>query len=246
MITVDLNCDMGEGCANDAELMKYISSANVACGFHAGDARTMRETVVNALKNGVAIGAHPGFPDRDGFGRNEIQLPLETVYNIVFEQITALKKICSAAGTKLNHVKPHGALYNMAARDPELASALAEAAYAIDKNLVFYGLSGSASIIEARKIGLRTASEVFADRTYGRDGSLTPRSKPNALINDVNTAVSQVLQMVKNQSVTTTDGTVVGVTADTVCIHGDGEKALEFAKRLHRELIANGVKIKMI
>ena len=246
MLSVDLNCDMGEGCGNDAELMDFVSSVNVACGFHAGDAATMRKTVETAVEKGVAIGAHPSFPDRAGFGRTAMKLPAHEVYEIVGEQIAALRQICVAVGAKLCHVKPHGALYNQAARDEELANAISKAVRDIDKDLMIFGLAGSTLIDAAKKQGMLTACEVFADRTYQPDGSLTPRSELNALIHDTNTAVAQVLQMVKNKIVTATDGRSIPISADTICIHGDGDNALEFAKAVRHKLIENGVTINAI
>ena len=240
---IDLNCDMGEGCGNDAALMDHISSTNIACGFHAGDAETMKRTVEIAIEKGVAIGAHPGYRDRENFGRTAMQLSAAEVVEIVTEQIAALSEIATAAGGRLDHVKPHGALYNQAARDSELAAAIAEAVIAFDRNLVLYGLSGGDSIREAASRGLRTASEVFADRTYQSDGSLTPRSEPNALINDAEQAVAQVLQMVNAGTVTATDGTTTPIVADTICIHGDGAHALEFAKTINHALRENGIDI---
>ncbi len=243
MLSVDLNCDMGEGCGNDAVLMDYVSSANIACGFHAGDAATMRKTVETAIEKGVAIGAHPGYRDRENFGRVSMSLPPDEVYDIVIEQIVSLRDICEAAGGKLRHVKAHGALYNQAAKDAELAGAIASAVRDVDDNLMLFGLSGSIMIDEIEKFGLRSASEVFADRTYRSDGSLTPRSEPNALIHDTDAAVAQVLQMVKNQTITTTDGITIPIIADTICIHGDGENAVDFAQIIHRKLIDDGINI---
>src|SRR4051794_15257632 len=180
MPTIDLNCDMGEGfgpwpMGNDAQLMKYISSANVACGFHAGDPSTMRRTVEMAVENNVAVGAHPGYPDLQGFGRRNMSLSADEVHDIVLYQVAALMGICEASGTSLHHVKPHGALYNQAARSEHLSRAIAKAVKSLNGDLVLFGLSGSSMIGESQKLGLRTASEVFADRTYLSDGSLTPR-----------------------------------------------------------------------
>src|SRR5688572_24711438 len=179
--SIDLNCDMGESfgawkMGRDAELMDYVSSVNIACGFHAGDPTVIRKTVETGIKKGVAIGAHPSFPDLQGFGRRAMALSPQEVFDTVLYQTSAVKGICEALGVKLNHVKPHGALYNQAAKDKSLAEAIAEAVKSIDKNLIFYGLSGSFLISEAEKIGLKTASEVFADRSYQTDGSLTPRT----------------------------------------------------------------------
>jgi len=228
---------------NDAALMDFVSSVNIACGFHAGDASTIRETVEKAIEKGVKIGAHPSFPDLQGFGRREMKMSSGEIFNIVLYQVSALKGICEAFGAKLHHVKPHGALYNKAANDVETAQAIADAVKKIDENLIFYGLSGSFLISEAEKTGLQTASEVFADRTYQPDGTLTPRTKPNALIHDSAQAVSQVLEMIFDQKVTATNGEKVTLKAETICIHGDGENALEFAKLINVELTKCGIKI---
>lgn len=248
MLKIDLNCDMGESfgawrMGNDAELMNYVSSVNVACGFHAGDAGTMRETVQIAQQKGVAIGAHPSFPDLQGFGRREMSLSAQEIFDVVLYQISALKGICEAFGAKLHHVKPHGALYNLAARDAKAAEAVAKAVWQIDTNLIFYGLSGSFLISEAEKIGLKTASEVFADRTYQNDGSLTPRSQPNALISLSEESIKQVLQMITQQTVMATTGETIPIVAETICIHGDGERAVEFAKTINRCLREKSIKI---
>lgn len=249
MLSVDLNCDMGESfgawrMGGDRELMNFVSSINVACGFHAGDASVMRETVQTAIEKGLAIGAHPGFPDLQGFGRREMKMSAREIYDIVLYQTAALKGICEARGARLHHVKPHGALYNLAAKNAETASAIAEAVKALDKNLVFYGLSNSRLISEAEKIGLKTASEVFADRTYQSDGTLTPRNQPNSLITDTNDAVEQVLQMIKTGTVTASNGEKVFLKAQTVCIHGDGASALEFARRIREKLVENQIMIR--
>lgn len=236
MLTVDLNCDMGEGCPNDAELMRYVSSANIACGYHAGDAETMRRTVELAVAGSVAIGAHPGYRDRDNFGRTSISLPPDEVIDLVTAQIESLNEICVRQGARLHHVKPHGALYNQAAKDKDLAAAIAEAVESFDRNLILYGLSGSYMISEAESAGLRTASEVFADRTYRPDGTLTPRSEPNALITDVRQCVEQVIQMVGSRTVRATGGDTIELKADTICLHGDGEHAVEFARAIRGAL----------
>lgn len=229
---------------NDAALMDFVSSVNIACGFHAGDASTMRETVETAIEKGVKIGAHPSFPDLQGFGRREMKMSATEIFDVVLYQVSALKGICEAFGAKLHHVKPHGALYNQAAKDIETAQAIAEAVKKIDQNLIFYGLSESFLISEAENIGLRTASEVFADRTYAADGTLTPRTEPNALIIDSNQAIAQVLKMIFDQKVIATNGQKIALKAETICIHGDGVNALEFAKLINAELTKCGVKIK--
>lgn len=245
---IDLNCDMGESfgvwrMGNDAALMDFVSSVNIACGFHAGDASVISKTVETAIKKNVAIGAHPSFPDLQGFGRREMKLSPGEIFDIVLYQISAVKGICESSGAKLHHVKPHGALYNQAARDLELAKAIAEAVKSLDRNLILYGLSGSHLISEAEKLGLKTASEVFADRTYQSTGNLTPRSESNALIKDSGKAISQVLQMISEQTVTATNGEKVQIKADTICIHGDGENALEFAKMIREKLLNDGIEI---
>ncbi|MFN2501887.1 MAG: 5-oxoprolinase subunit PxpA [Pyrinomonadaceae bacterium] len=243
---VDLNCDMGEGCGNDADLMNYVSSVNVACGFHAGDAATMRRTVDTAVEKNVAIGAHPGYPDKNNFGRIAMDMSLMDVKEIVAEQILALRDVCIDAGAKLTHVKPHGALYNESAKDPDLAVAIAEAVHAVDQKLILYGLAGSYSVRMARKIGLRAASEAFADRTYQPDGSLTARTLPHALIAETSSAQCQVLQMVERGSVTAVTGVAVPIEAQTVCIHGDGEHALEFARVIYHTLIDHGIEVQPV
>ena len=248
MFTIDLNCDMGESfgawaLGDDFALMDYVSSVNVACGFHAGDASTIRETVETAINKGLKVGAHPSFPDLQGFGRREMSLSSAEVFDVVLYQVAALKSICETFGGRLNHVKPHGALYNKAAKNAETAAAIAEAVVKIDKNLIFYGLSGSFLITEAEKLGLQTASEVFADRTYQTDGTLTPRTLPNALITDAKQSIAQVLQMIFEQKVTATNGETIKIKAETVCIHGDGANALQFAKLINAELTKRGVKI---
>ncbi|MEO7672442.1 MAG: 5-oxoprolinase subunit PxpA [Pyrinomonadaceae bacterium] len=248
MASVDLNCDMGESfgawtMGRDAELMDYVSSVNIACGFHAGDATTIRNTVEMAVSKGVAIGAHPSFPDLQGFGRRNMSLTAEEVFDAVLYQVAAVKGICEASGAKLHHVKPHGALYNQAAKDPALAAAIANAVIAVNQSLILYGLSGSLLISEAEKIGLRTASEVFADRTYQADGNLTPRSESNALIADAETAASQALQMAQDGTVNVTNGPAIAVKSGTICIHGDGEHAVEFAQAINAILKQNCISI---
>ncbi len=248
---IDLNCDMGESfgawtMANDEALINLISSANIACGFHAGDASIMRKTAELALQKNVAVGVHPSFPDLQGFGRRNMQLSPQEVYDICVYQIGAMFGTVRALGGKLHHVKPHGALYNMAAKDPNLAKAIAEATRAIDQDLILYGLSGSHLISEAEKLDLRTASEVFADRTYQNDGSLTPRLQPNAMIENAQDAVNQVVMMIEQQRVISVEGKEVSLKADTICIHGDGVYAVEFATELRKVLILKGISIKTI
>ena len=229
---IDLNADLGEGCANDAALLQLVSSANIACGFHAGDAQTMLSSVREALKNGVAIGAHPSFPDRENFGRSAMTLPAQTVYAQTLYQIGALAAITRAEGGVMQHVKPHGMLYNQAAVDPLLADAIAKAVKAVDSSLRLVGLAGSELIRAGERAGLVTRQEVFADRRYQGDGTLVPRSQPDALIESDELALSQTLAMVQRQQVQARDSSWVAVQADTVCVHGDGAHALDFARRL--------------
>lgn len=241
MARIDLNCDLGEGAWQDAALMPLITSANIACGGHAGDAATMRATVELALAHGVAIGAHPGFADRANFGRVELPVTPGEVYVLVLTQTRALQQIAREVGATVTHVKPHGALYNQVARDAALAASVAEAVHAADATLRLFALAGSELVKAGRARGLRVASEVFADRTYRADGSLTPRSAPNALIEEAAAALAQVKRMVREGFVTATDGAEVRIEADTVCVHGDGAHAVEFARRLGVELRADGV-----
>lgn len=243
MQTIDLNCDMGEGFANDAQLMPWISSVNIACGYHAGDADSMQRTLALAIEHQLAIGAHPGFADKANFGRTEVLLPLNEVFDLVITQVQLLQQMAVDMGARLNHVKPHGALYNMSARDALLANTIAKAVYTVDSELVLFGLSGSHSISEAEKIGLRTASEVFADRTYQPNGSLTPRSAANALIGSEEQCLQQVLQMIEQKTVTATNQQAVPIVADTVCLHGDGEHALDFARAIFHKLQQHRIQI---
>lgn len=229
---VDLNADLGEGCAHDEALLQLVSSANIACGFHAGDAQTMQQSVRWALKYGVAIGAHPGFPDRENFGRTAMQLPAETVYAQVVYQLGALAAITRAQGGKMVHVKPHGMLYNQAATDAVLADAIARAVYDVDPALRLVGLAGSELIRAGERLGLTTREEVFADRRYQHNGTLVPRSQPDAMIESDEMALDQTLAMVQQKKVLSREGVWVPVNADTVCLHGDGEHALTFARRL--------------
>jgi UPF0271 protein len=236
MKPIDINCDMGEGIGNDELLMPYINSANIACGFHAGNGATIHHTIQLALKNGVYIGAHPSFRDKENFGRTEIHLKADKVYALMLEQLIKIDLIAKEEGAVLHHVKPHGALYNMAARDAQLAKTIAQAVMDFDENLVLYGLSGSLLIREAEMIGLNTANEVFADRTYQDDGNLTSRSQMHALIEDEDECIKQVIQMIQEGTVSSVTGKIIPIVADTICIHGDGKYALPFAKRIHKVL----------
>lgn len=240
---IDVNADLGEGCGDDAALMKLVSSANIACGFHAGDALTMQQSVRLALENGVAIGAHPSFPDRENFGRSAMNLPPHTVYAQVLYQLGALDAITRAMGGHMAHVKPHGMLYNQAARDPQLADAIARAVRDCNPALRLVGLAGSELIVSAKRYGLTTYQEVFADRGYRADGTLVPRHEPGALIDNDDDALAQTLRMVEQGSVIARDGTSVAVRADTVCVHGDGAHALAFARRLHDAFLVRHIHI---
>ncbi|MFG0215026.1 LamB/YcsF family protein [Brevibacillus porteri] len=248
MKTVDLNCDMGESfgayqLGNDQEILSYITSANVACGFHAGDPATMRKTVRMAAEAGVAIGAHPGFADLVGFGRRNMEISPEEAYDLVVYQIGALQAFVRAEGVVMHHVKPHGALYNMAATRPALAESIALAIYKVNPELVLYGLAGSELTRAGEKIGLATAHEVFADRTYQQDGTLTPRSQPNAMITDQQQSLQQVIRMVNEGLVLTQQGVDIPIQADSICIHGDGAHALEFAQSIREALSGAGITI---
>jgi 5-oxoprolinase (ATP-hydrolysing) subunit A len=241
MHVVDLNCDMGESfgaykMGRDEEILDYVTSANIACGFHAGDPTTMRKTVRLALEKNVGIGAHPGFQDLAGFGRRNIDITPQEAYDIVVYQIGALYAFVKSEGGKLQHVKPHGALYNIAAKNAPIAEAIAEAVYKVDPELILLGLAGGELVKAGKKIGLKTASEVFSDRTYQEDGSLTSRREDNALIKDHDVACRQVIRMVKEGNVASLQGKDVSIQADTICIHGDGEHALDFAKYIRESL----------
>ena len=251
MSKIDLNCDLGESfgvyrMGNDEAILDYVTSANIACGFHAGDPATMHKTVIIALKKGVSIGAHPGFPDLAGFGRRKMELSSQEVYYIVTYQIGALSAFVKAEGATLSHIKPHGALYNMAAVNAVIAQAIAQAVYKIDPTLILFGLSGSQLIAAGNKIGLKTANEVFADRTYQSDGTLTPRSDDNCFVENEEQALNQVMKMVNEKKVTTVHSQDIAIKADTVCIHGDGPNALDFAKKISDKLPRSGIRIAAI
>lgn len=242
--TIDINCDMGEGISNDEMIMPYISSANIACGYHAGDESTMRQTVLLCKKYNVAVGAHPSYPDKPNFGRTDMLLHPGEIYEMIVKQINNLEEIAEDNDVSIHHVKPHGALYNMAARDKALAPFVALAILDTNAKYILYGLSGSYLIKEGKHLGVKTANEVFADRTYKDDGSLTPRTKPGALIDDADKAVAQVLQMIKEGTVTSITGKKVPIIAETVCIHGDGKHAVEFAKAIYGALVQEGIEIR--
>ncbi|AYJ42393.1 LamB/YcsF family protein [Lactiplantibacillus pentosus] len=243
---IDLNCDLGESFGRyslgmDEQVLAVITSANIACGFHAGDPEVMQKTVALAHKNQVAIGAHPGFPDLVGFGRRKMQLTPAAVEADIVYQLGALQAFCG--GTPLHHVKPHGALYNMAADDLTLATAICNGIASVDPSTCLIGLANSNLIKAARQVGLPYAQEVFADRQYLPNGRLVPRNQPNAMIADEDIAVQRVLRMVKDHVVTAVDGSEVSIIPDTICVHGDGPKALAFVKRIHAALIENQIAV---
>lgn len=246
MKTVDINCDLGESYGIyrmpwDEAVLPLITSANIACGFHAGDPPTMRSTVEKAMEHQIAIGAHPGLPDMQGFGRRRMDITPQEAYDMVVYQIGALDAFVRSYGGCMHHVKPHGALYNMAAENRLLAEAIAQAIYNVRPELYLYGLAGSELIQAADRIGLRSVSEVFADRTYGAEGKLTPRSQAGAVIQQPEQALAQVLRMVNEGIVVSTEGIRVPLKAETICIHGDGEYALSFAREIRMLLEAEGV-----
>ena len=240
---VDLNCDLGEGSGADDAILPLVTSANIACGFHAGGPAAMRQTVRAALAHDVAIGAHPGLPDRENFGRIARPITADEAYEMVVYQVGALDGFVRAGGGSMAHVKPHGALYNMAATDAALAEAIAAAVRDIDRRLVLMGLSGSELIRAGQRAGLITASEVFADRSYRADGSLTPRDRAGAMLTDAALVVQQAIDLVRKQRVRSLDGTDVPVHAETICVHGDGAHAVEFARAIRRGLAEAGITV---
>lgn len=245
-LVVDLNSDLGESfgaytLGQDEKVLEHVTSANIACGFHAGDPLTMQHTVKLALSKGVSIGAHPSLPDLVGFGRREMQATAEEVYAMTVYQIGALAAFVQAEGGKLQHVKPHGALYNMAARDAMIARAIAEAVYAVDGELTLFALAHSELVRAGEACGLRVAREVFADRTYQTDGSLTSRRLPHSMIHDPEVAVTRVIRMIREGRVSSVDGADIEIVADTVCVHGDGPQALAFVASLRQALADNGI-----
>lgn len=241
-IAIDLNCDLGEGIGNESRIMPFISSANIACGYHAGDMDSMKSCVDLAIQHGVAIGAHPSFYDRENFGRTELPATAPEVYDLVTRQVQSLATIACEAGTKLHHVKPHGALYNMAARTRSLAAVIALAVKDVDQNLIIYG--SRALVSEARMIGMKAANEVFADRKYNADGSLVSRKIPGSLLSPIEKAIDQALQMINTGTVESITGVQIPLEVDTVCVHGDGPRAEELVKLLHDELDKLGISIR--
>ena len=247
MITVDLNCDMGESfgawrMGDDGEVLRSVTSANIACGFHAGDPQVMRATIGQALTAGVAVGAHPGLPDLAGFGRRTMQVTESEVYEMVVYQLGALDAFMRVVRRRLTHVKPHGALYNMAAANRDLAAAIARAVAEYDSGLVLFGLAGSQLLTAGRMAGLRVASEVFADRNYMPDGSLVPRSHPDAMIHWGDDPVGRAVRMVRDRVVKAIDGSEIELEVDTICVHGDGPNASAIASRLYRGLVEAGIR----
>lgn len=243
---IDLNADVGEGVGQDPALMPHITSANVACGVHAGSPAVMRETVLLAREHGVAVGAHPSFPDREGFGRRDLRLPPPQIEDIVVSQIDALAAIAAAEDVRLQHVKPHGALFNVAVRDRSVADAIARAIASVDPALILFGLPASELIAAGKAAGLRTACEAFADRAYRPDGTLVPRTQPGALIDDAAQVLRRVAAIALERAVIAIDGTRVPITLDTICVHGDTPGAAGLAARIRATLAASGIDVKSI
>ncbi|MBB5172641.1 LamB/YcsF family protein [Texcoconibacillus texcoconensis] len=248
---VDLNSDLGESfgaytIGQDELVLEQITSANIACGYHAGDHNVMRRTINLAVEKQVGLGAHPGLPDLIGFGRRQMNVDPDDVYNFIIYQIGALQGFAELHRLMLNHVKPHGALFNMATKDPAIAQAIAEAVYQLNPHLILFGLANGELVKAGEKVGLTVANEVFADRTYQPDGSLTPRTSPNAMIHDADEATRRVIRMVKEGKVAAVDGSDVDLTADTICVHGDEPSALQFVKQLRHALTENGITLKRV
>jgi UPF0271 protein len=241
---LDFNCDLGEGCGSDAEIVPLISSASIACGAHAGDAGTMRETVALCRAHEVAIGAHPSFEDRAHFGRRELALPPAEIHGLVVRQVATLAEVCAETGARLRHVKPHGALYNLAARDRAVADAIAAAVRDFDPSLLLYGLSGSCLTDAGTAAGLAVVHEVFAERAYDGDGRLAPRGTPGAVIEALDAALAQVRTLLHEGVVVARDGSRVPLRADTLCLHGDRPDAAAFARALRAALLAEGIDIR--
>ena len=248
MKSIDINCDMGESygawkMGADAEVMPYISSANVACGFHGGDPATIRQTVRLAVDHGVAVGAHPSLPDLQGFGRRAMKISPQDMYDLVVYQAGAVEAFARAAGAKLHHVKCHGALYNMAAQDEALSEAMARAVRDLGGGVMLYALSNSTMMHVGRKEGVKVAGEVFADRGYSDDGTLSPRGKPGAMIEDAAMAAERALAMIDKGYVTALSGKPVPVSADTLCLHGDQPGAVTFARAIRKAFAERGITV---
>lgn len=251
MLHIDLNCDLGEGFGRysigmDEMIIPIVSSVNIACGYHAGDPTVMRRTVEFAASHGVAIGAHPGFPDLQGFGRRRMDIAPEDLTNMLVYQIGALQAFAKSCGVALNHVKPHGALYNMAAVCRATAGAIISAVRMADPGIILVGLSGGVLVDEGKKSGLNVASEIFADRTYQPDGTLTPRSSSGAFVLNPEEAADRLTEVISTGYVKAVDGTPVKVVADTVCVHGDNEKSVQFALAIKKRMESAGVSIRPI
>lgn len=249
MMRIDLNCDIGEGMPNDRQLMKYVSSVNIACGYHAGNKRIMLQTVEWALENKCAIGAHPSYPDLENFGRIDIldkTVSRAELPGMIADQLEMLEEICEEAGTTLHHVKPHGALYNRAAVDEEVSAIICRVIQNFNPELILYGLSGSVTKKIAKEEKIKFVNESFADRTYLDDGRLTPRSEAGALIEDHDLSLRQVLQMIEEQTVTSVRGKRIPLQTESICIHGDGAHALEFAAFIHQALNERGIEIRSV
>jgi UPF0271 protein len=245
---IDLNCDLGESFGRytlglDDEVIPLISSCNIACGMHAGDPVVMRRTVARAKEAGCSIGAHPGYPDLQGFGRRNMALSPDEAYSFVLYQVGALDAFCRAQGVRVHHVKPHGQLYNQAAVNRPLADAIAQAVYDFDPDVVLVGLSGGQLIEAGKAVGLRTAGEFFIDRAYTDEGTLVPRAQPGAVLTDEDEAISRFIEVIRTGVVSSLNGVEVPVNADTACVHGDNAHALEFVKRCRAALVQADVKI---
>ena len=245
-MAIDLNCDMGEGAGEDEGIVPLVSSINVACGFHAGDPATIRATIRLAARHGVAVGAHPSYPDREGFGRAPMARSPEEVRDDVVYQVAAVRAFCAAEGVPLVHVKPHGALYNTAAQDPVLAAAICEAVRQVDPGLVIVCLAGSPMAGVVRSLGMRCAEEAFADRGYTPEGTLVPRGRPGALVDDPGAVAERVAAMARDRRVTSVAGTPVTVAADTICLHGDTPGAAALAAAIRSRLTRDGIEVRAL
>ena len=242
-LSIDLNADLGEGAPGERELLELVSSASIACGFHAGDPAMMKASIITARDAGVAVGAHPGLADRENFGRRELPVTPEEVFVLVAYQVGAFQGLARAFGVRPKHVKPHGALYNMAVRDAPLADAIARAVFAIDPSLTLFAPNDSALAQASASVGLRVIHEVFADRNYLPDGTLVHRSRPDALLHDPDAAAKRVLRMLHENRVCAIDGSDVAVKAETICIHGDNSESVAFARELRAKLLGAGIAI---
>lgn len=241
---IDLNADLGEGCDSDDALLDLVSSANIACGWHAGGADIMRASVAAAVKKGVAIGAHPSFNDPANFGRTEMDLPPSEVYAGVLYQLGALSAFAKAAGGRVAHLKPHGAMYNQAARNAAMADAIVAAVRDFDPSIAVFGLANAELVAAAKRAGLAAVEEAFADRGYRADGSLVPRSQPGALLDDEDLVLERTIAMIRERRVQAIDGQWVPLNAQTICLHGDGPHALAFARRIRERLNAEAIQVR--